>query len=602
MPVLQSNIKRLIQSVAGFSLVMNLLWLAPALFSLQVFDRVLTSQSQETLLVLVLGLGVAFVLTGLLDYLRGRLQTVTGNMLNDALAPEMTRLTLVEAAKRQGPIPMEGLRDVGRLRNLFSAQGLLAVLDAPWALVFIAVIAMAHPWLGVASAASALVMLGLAFVNDRLSRNSIEEVQREAGRSQRYLEQAMQNAEVAQALGMGDALVARWKLLSAKLADVQGPAAQRAAAMSSFTRILRQSVQILLQALGAYLVLKGDATPGVMVASTMLLGKALQPIEQIVGSWKVLAEGMLAYKHLNPMMEKLSQRPAPMELPAPTGQLTANALVYRPPGSDRMVLSGISLQLEAGESLAILGPSGAGKSTLVRLLTGLWSPTSGTVRLDGVDLSKWNREAVGPHLGYVPQDVELFSGTVAENIARLGLVVSQDVVAAAKLAGVHELILGLPEGYDTVIDPHAALMSPGQRQRIALARALYGNPKLVILDEPNSNLDGVGEMALGETLKQLRGKITVIVVTHRTALTAHVDKLMVVDGGRVTQYGPVNEVMLALQGGRPAAPQIAPSAPTAQANPAADLPLSHVAGQAVTQAVATVAQQAVQQQESGVPA
>jgi PrtD family type I secretion system ABC transporter len=563
-----SLLKRLVRLVAGYSLLINLLWLAPALFSLQVFDRVLSSQSRETLLMLLVGVGLAFCVTGVLEYFRGRLQAVMGNIVNDALSPEIARITLAESAKRQGPVSMEGLRDVARLRNLFSAQGLVAVLDAPWAIVFLIVISMAHPWLGMAAGAAAVIMFGLAILNDQLTKGSMEELQREAGKSQRYLEQAMHNAEVAQALGMGNSLLARWRKQSAQVASLQGPASQRAVAMATFTRVFRQAVQVLMQSLGAYLVLNGDATSGVLVASTTLMGKALQPIEQIVGSWKVLAEGRLAYRRLSTMSKGLKSKPEAMSLPAPLGQLTATGLVYRPPNSDRVILGGISLHLEAGESLAILGPSGSGKSTLVRMLTGLWSPTAGSVRLDGVELSKWSREEVGPHIGYLPQDVELFSGTVAENIARLREISAPMVVEAAQLAGVHELILALPEGYDTVIDQHAALLSPGQRQRIALARALYGNPQLVVLDEPNANLDGAGEVALGETLKKLRGKSTVIVVTHRTNLTAHVGKLMVVEGGRVSHYGPVQEVMAALQAPRqqtlPAAAMAALAAQAAQ--------------------------------------
>lgn len=554
--------KKLIRQIAGFSLVINLLWLAPALFSLQLFDRVMTSRSRETLLVLIAGLLLALVVTGLLEYVRGRMQGVMGGIVHDALAPEIARLTLQDSARRQGPVPLEPLRDVSRLRNVFSTQGLLAVLDAPWALVFLGVIALAHPLLGLAATAAAVLMLALAVLNDRLSRQSIEEVQKAASQAQRHLDQSMQNAEIAQALGMGDALVGRWKALSADVARLQGPAASRAVAMASLTRIVRQAVQVLLQALGAYLVLEGQATPGVMIASSMLLGRALAPVEQIVGSWKLLAEGRLAYRRLHPMVRKLQDLPVRMALPAPAGRLNAQGLVYRPPGSDRMIVAGISLQLEPGESLAILGPSGAGKSTLVRLLIGLWAPTAGVVRLDGVDLAQWPRETVGPHLGYVPQDVEMFSGTVADNIARMGPVSSPMVVEAAQRAGIHEMVLALPQGYDTVIDPHAALLSPGQRQRIALARALYGQPKLLVLDEPNANMDGVGEAMLTDTLRQLRGQATVVVVTHRTTLTAHVDKILVVEAGRAVQYGPAAEVLQTLQGTRQRPPaQVVPLRP-----------------------------------------
>lgn len=548
---MNNQFKSLLRIVLGFSCAINLLWVVPAMFSLQVFDRVLSSQSRETLLVLMLGVAIALLLVALLEYLRGRLQGVLGNIVNDALSPMMAKLTLLHGAKRQGPLPTESLRDVARLRAVFSSQGLLAVLDAPWAVIFLGVIWLAHPWLGMTATACAAAMLLLAVANDRITKSSIKELQVESGRTQRYLDQAMNNAEVAQALGMGDALVARWRQLSAHVAQLQGPVATRTVAMSTVTRVFRQVVQILMTAVGAYLVITGETTSGVMIAASMLLGRALAPIEQIVGSWKILAEGRLAFQRLKPLLDEVMSKTEQMELPTPKGQLVAQGLVYRAPKSERVLLGGISLQLDPGESLAILGPSGAGKSTLVRLLLGLWKPAAGVVRLDGVDLSQWDREDVGPFIGYVPQDVELFPGTVADNIARMAQTPDPEmVVKAAIQARVHDLILSLPEGYDTKIDPHSALMSPGQRQRIALARALYGGPKLVVLDEPNSNLDGAGEMALSETLKDLRGRCTVIVVTHRTALTQHVDKMMVIEGGRATQYGPTAEVMQALQGPR----------------------------------------------------
>jgi ABC-type protease/lipase transport system fused ATPase/permease subunit len=308
-----------------------------------------------------------------------------------------------------------------------------------------------------------------------------------------------------------------------------------------------------------------------MIASSMLMGKALQPVEQIIGSWKIVAEGRLAWRRLAPMMEHAMAQQPQMELPAPLGELTTNGLVYRPHGSDRTLLMGITIKLEAGESLAVVGPSGAGKSTLVRLLIGLWAPSQGQVRLDGVDLSRWTREQIGPHIGYMPQDVELFAGTVADNIARMGPVDSTLVVEAAKLAGVNEMVLGLPDGYDTQIDPNAALLSPGQRQRIALARALYGNPKLLVLDEPNANLDNAGEQALADTLRRLQGHTTVVVVTHRPSLTQHVQKMLFIEGGRQVQFGRTEEVTAALRAAAaqpPGGGQVVPMASRA-AQPAA---------------------------------
>ncbi|MDM0056693.1 type I secretion system permease/ATPase [Variovorax fucosicus] len=541
-PLLQL-LERPLLFVAGFSFFVNLLLLAPALFMLQVFDRVLTSQSQETLLVLLLGVGVALGLMLVLDYLRSRLQGVAGNLIADQLSPVVAKVMLARTARRAERAPCEGLRDVAALRSLFSSQGLLALFDVPWTFVYVAVIWLAHPMLGMAAAAASVLMLILAVVNDRITRRDIEALQKEAARATRYLESSMQNAELAQSLGMGEAVIGRWRDLNAGVAALQGPTARKSVAMAALTRTTRQAVQVLLQALGAYLVITGEGTPGILVACTILLGRALAPVEQVVGSWRVLAEGRLAFARLSEVLGAAERQPQRMALPAPSGRLYAEGLVFRPPQGEWMILAGVSLSLEPGESLAITGPSGAGKSTLVRLLTGLWKPHAGVVRLDGVDLAQWPREELGPWLGYVPQDVELFAGTVADNIARLGEVDPDKVVQAAQRAGVHALILTLPEGYDTVVDNMGVMLSPGQRQRIALARALYGNPKLLVLDEPNSNLDGAGELALGEALKALRGQVTVVVVTHRSALVQHMDKLLVLEAGRVKQYGPVEEVM-----------------------------------------------------------
>lgn len=543
-------LKRPLLYVAGFSFFVNLLLLAPALFMLQVFDHVLTSGSQETLLVLLVGMVVALGLMFALDLLRSRLQGIAGNLIGDALSPVVARTLISLRSRPGGGVGAEGLRDVGALRNLFSAQGLLALFDAPWAVVYLAVIALAHPLLGFAALLSSLLMLGLAVANDRMTRSGIEALQKEAGQTSRYLEASLQNAEVAQVLGMGSNLVERWRGMSAGVHALQVPTAKKSVAMAALTRTVRQAVQVVMQAMGAWLVIQHEASAGVLVASTILLGRALAPVEQIVGSWRVLAEGRLAFRRLSELLGKLDAEPEKMTLPVPTGRLEAQGLVFRVPGSDRLILGGVSLALEAGESLAIIGPSGAGKSTLVRLLTGIWQPVAGTVRLDGADLTRWPREALGPHIGYVPQDVELFAGTVAENIARLGEVDAEAVVRAAQRAGVHELILSLPEGYDTRIDPAGMAMSPGQRQRIALARALYGNPFLLLLDEPNANLDGAGELALGEAIRRLRGEVTVVMVTHRTTLVQHMDKLLVLEAGRVKEFGPAKEVMHFLQGGR----------------------------------------------------
>ncbi|KQZ42407.1 type I secretion system permease/ATPase [Duganella sp. Root1480D1] len=543
-------LKRPLLVVAAFSFLVNLLLLAPALFMLQVFDRVLASQSKETLLVLSLGMVIALGLMLMLDYLRSRLQGVIGNLIAEQLSPVVVKAMLERSARGVGRTSAEGLRDVAALRNLFSAQGLLALFDTPWAVVYVAVIWLAHPLLGATAASASVLMLVLAVLNDRITRRGIETLQKEAAKATRYLESSLQNAEVVQSLGMSDALIGRWQGQNARVSELQGATARKSVAMAAFTRMTRQLVQIMMQALGAYLVISGEGTPGILVATTVLLGRALSPVEQVVGSWRTLAEARLGFARLTDLLGAAGEQPERMKLPAPVGRLQAQGLVFRPLQSERMILAGVTFSLEPGESLAIIGASGAGKSTLARLLTGLWTPNTGTVRLDGVDLAQWPRHELGPWLGYLPQDVELFPGTVADNIARLGEADAEKVVLAAQRAGVHALILGLPQGYDTQIDGMGVMLSPGQRQRIALARALYGDPKLLVLDEPNSNLDGAGELALADALKALSGQVTVIVVTHRSTLVQHMDKMLVLDGGRVQHFGTVAEVMQAMQPGQ----------------------------------------------------
>jgi PrtD family type I secretion system ABC transporter len=540
-------LKRPLLHVAGFSFFVNLLLLVPAIFLLQVFDRVLASGSTDTLLVLLVGVGIALVLLLALDYLRSRLQGVAGNMIADALSPVVTKIMIAQGARRSGRAMNEGLRDIASLRALFSAQGLLALFDSPWVVIYVAVIWLAHPLLGMTAAAAAVLMLVLAVATDLMTRREIEALQRTAAGATRYLETSLANAEVAQTLGMTDALIARWRTQNVKVSALQRPAAAKTVAMAAITRTLRQAVQVGILAVGAWLVITAQATPGVIIACTLLLGRALAPVEQVVGSWKVLAEGRAALHRLGELLAGAAAEPKRMALPAPRGELVAQQLFHRAPDSEKLLLAGVSLHLKPGESLAIVGPSGAGKSTLLRLLTGLWRPAAGTVRLDQADLSQWPREDLAPWIGYVPQDVELFPGTVAENIARLGEVNPERVVQAAKRAHVHDMILGLAQGYDTPVEPGGTLVSPGQRQRIALARALYGEPRLVILDEPNANLDGAGELALAEALKGLRGQVTMIVVTHRSTLTQHVDKMLVLEGGKTVHYGATAEVMKALQ-------------------------------------------------------
>jgi ATP-binding cassette subfamily C exporter for protease/lipase/ATP-binding cassette subfamily C protein EexD len=542
------ELRPLLGCIAGFSFIINLLFLVPAVFTLQVFDRVISSNSQETLVVLLAGTAVALMVLLLLDYVRNRLQNVLGSIVEERLSPPVVHAVVEQAARAPLEARNEGVRDVAALRQVFAANGLIALFDAPWVAVYVLVIYAFHPWLGTGAALSALLMLILAWLNDLFSRRALEGLQKESRRASQYVESSLRNAEVLQALGMTRALLQRWRTRQNRVTALQTSASRSTVAFGAATRFTRQAIQILMLALGAYLVLTQQASAGIMIATTILLGRAVQPVEQVVGSWRVLTEARAAYRRLRDLSLDAERRPGHLTMPRPQGRVTAESVTYRAPGSERAILAGIAFGLEPGEALAVVGPSAAGKSTLARLLTGVWCPTAGTVRLDGADVACWPREELGPSIGYVPQDVELFDGSIAENIARLGEVDSEAVVLAARRANAHELILSLAEGYDTQVGEQGTRLSPGQRQRIALARALYGAPRLVVLDEPNSNLDGAGEVALAQALSALhQAGVTSVVVTHRPSLIAHVDKILVLEAGRIKQFGPATEVMKAMQ-------------------------------------------------------
>jgi PrtD family type I secretion system ABC transporter len=531
-----------------FSFVVNLLFLVPALFMLQVFDRVIPSNSMETLVVLLIGVGVALGIMFVLDYVRLRLQHLAGNIVDERLSPPVVHAVVAATARAPAGTRSDAIRDVATLRSLFSANGLTALLDAPWIIVYVAVIAAFHPAMGWGAAGAAVLMLLLAWMNDRLTRSALDEVQKEGRRAARYVEGSMRNAEVLQAMGMTDRMLQRWHKLQDSILDLQTKTSQSSVTFTAISRFVRQGVQVMMMAIGAYLVLTQAASAGVMIASTILLGRALQPVEQVVGSWRVLNDARSAYQRLRELSQVFGKSEPHVALPRPEGRIVVEGVSFRPPATDKVILVGISLNLEPGEALAVIGPSAAGKSTLARLLTGIWAPTAGKVRLDGMDMSVWPREELGPWIGYVPQDVELFDGTVADNIGRLGELDSEAVITAARRANAHDMILKLPLGYETPIGDAGVRLSPGQRQRVALARAMYGDIRLLVLDEPNASLDAEGEVALAQALSGLRSEgVTSIVVTHRPSLIAHVDKILVLEAGRVKQFGPAGEVMKSMQ-------------------------------------------------------
>jgi len=529
---------------AFFSLVINVLMLAPALFMLQVFDRVVSSRSTETLVMLFVLTLFALLCMAYLDAIRARLLARAAIRLEKVLGPRVLASMLRQSAHANRTLSLHGLRDVNALRAFLTGPGIIAIFDAPWVPLFIALIYVFHPLLGTVALGGALLLLALTVLNEKLSRRSLEAMQTDARAAGRFVDQSLGNAEVVGALGMVGNVTQDWREKSDKVLQSQYEANQIGSFLSSTTRFLRQMLQVVMLAAGAWLTIEQHATTGVMIAATIILGRALAPVEALIAGWKSLVEARGAYDRLATVIASESGAPDPMDLPPPKGALAVDNLVFGFRGQDLPIIRRVSFELAPGTSLAIVGPSAAGKSTLARLLVGVWHPNSGAVRLDGADIRSWPRERLGPYIGYLPQNVEIFGGTVSQNIARMGAVDSEEVIKAATRANAHEMILALPQGYDTPVGEGGTLLSAGQRQRLALARALYGNPSLVVLDEPNSNLDTVGEAALADAMRQLKAAgATLVVITHRLPLLSVVDKVMVLLHGAVEKFGTLADVL-----------------------------------------------------------
>jgi PrtD family type I secretion system ABC transporter len=527
-----------------FSVAINLLLLVPPLYMLQVFDRVLTSRSEETLLLLTLAAMSALLIMAILDVARTRLLVVAGVALERSLGPLVLDGALERAARLTEAPAANVSRDVACLRAFLGGTGVLALFDAPWLPLFLIIIFLFHPLLGVAASVGAVIMLVLAFFNERLTRKPLEQAQADGRRAGRYIDGSVRNAEVVRALGMSSAVVRRWEQLNDAGLHGQIRASALGGTFAGLTKFTRQFIQMSMLALGAFLVIDQHVTAGIMMAATIILGRALAPVETLVAGWRSLVEARSAWRRIDELLKEQAVLAPSTELPAPRGELAVERLTFGMRGAERPILRNVSFALAPGETIGIIGPSAAGKSTLARLMVGVWKAQSGSVRLDGADVAAWPRERLGPYIGYLPQDVELFAGSVAENIARLGEAQPAEVIRAAEHAHVHALILRLPKGYDTEVGEHGSRLSPGQRQRIALARALYGKPCLVVLDEPNANLDHDGEEALARTLRLLKEEgTTTVIIAHRPSLLAGVDKLLVLREGVVDMYGPRAEIM-----------------------------------------------------------
>lgn len=542
------RIRPAFRGVLLFSFVVNALVLMPAIYMMQVYDRVLTSRNLITLLVLTLITVFLYGLMSLLEWVRGKLLVRLAVVFENALRERVFTAAFQAVLGRVGGDARQALNDLAELRQFAGGRGLIALLDAPWAPVFLVILFLLHPVLGWLGVFGVVVLVGLTWLTERRTQKPLSEASRAAQLATGFATNQLANSEVIQAMGMLPALRQRWVGRHLQAVALHSSASDAAAGLASTTRFVRMVLQSAVLGVGAWLVIADGLSGGGMIAASILMGRALAPIEGLIGSWKNLVASRDAWGRLDALLRLCPARPDGMRLAAPKGQYQLEGVFAVPPGGQQAVLRNINLQLPAGECLAVIGPSGSGKSSLVRLLVGVWPARQGTVRLDGADLYQWDKAELGPHLGYLPQDVELFEGTVAENIARFGEVDAESVMAASKLAGIHELVLRLPQGYDTPIGPGGGLLSGGQRQRVGLARALYRDPQVIVLDEPNSNLDDAGEAALLQAVVQLKARrATVVVVTHRKNMLPQVDRLLLLADGEIKGYGPRDRVLELMQ-------------------------------------------------------
>ncbi|MEO5932077.1 MAG: type I secretion system permease/ATPase [Duganella sp.] len=541
------SFKRTFYTVGAFSAIVNLLMLAPSLYMLQVYDRVLASHNEVTLLMLTLMIVGAYALMSLLELVRSFVLVRVGARFDMELNKRVYTASFERNLKTAGGNPGQSLMDLTNLRQFLTGNALFAFFDAPWFPVYLIVIFFFEPALGLFALGGTALLVVLAYVNEKVTHVPLAEANTMAITASTLATNNLRNAEVIESMGMLPNLQSRWFKLHSKFLNLQAIASEKAGVINAVTKFVQISLQSLVLGFGALLVLENKITPGMMIAASILVGRALAPVQQVIGVWKSLSNTRSSYERLSTLLENHPARDAGMALPKPTGQMSVEGVAAAPPGVTAPILRNVTFSLQAGDVLGVIGPSGCGKSTLARLMVGVWPALAGKVRLDGADIYQWNKAELGPHLGYLPQDIELFGGSIAENIARFGQVDSEKVVEAAKRAGVHDMVLHMPKGYDTLLGDGGAGLSGGQKQRLGLARAMYGDPALLVLDEPNSNLDDVGEAALLKAVHDMRvrGK-TVVLITHRTSAIAATTKLLLLRDGIAAMFGPTNQVLAAL--------------------------------------------------------
>ncbi|CAI8887853.1 type I secretion system permease/ATPase [Pseudomonas serboccidentalis] len=542
------RLRRTFYSLAGFSGVINVLMLAPAIYMLQVYDRALVSSNLTTLLMLTILMMGLYTLLAMLEVVRTRVMIRVGNRLDMALNRRVFSAAFERNLQRAGGNPAQALQDLAQVRQFLTGNGLFAFFDAPWTPIYLFVAYLIHPLLGIVTLCGSLILVALTWFTEVATKKPLGEANIAAQVSGTFANNNLRNAEVIEAMGMLPAITGRWFGSHLRILEMQTLASDRAAYINGLGRFVRITLQSLILGTGALLAIEGSITPGMMIACSILSGRALAPVEQLIGAWKQLLTSRRAWSRLKNLLQEFPPRADAMKLQRPLGMISVEHLHAGAPGMTQAILHGPNFSLSPGESLGIIGPSASGKSTLARLLVGIWPSLSGKVRLDGVDVYLWNKQELGPWLGYLPQDVELFEGTIADNIARFGDVDSDAVIVAAKRAGVHDMILRFARGYDTTLDVDGNPLSGGQRQRIGLARALYGEPSVIVLDEPNANLDDAGEKALIEVLEDLKQRhCTTVLISHRPSILGTVDKVLMLREGSTQLFGPREEVFAALR-------------------------------------------------------
>jgi len=535
--------------MAGFfSMFINILMLVPTLYMLQLYGRVVTSRSQETLIMLTAIVLVLFITLGLLEIIRSRVLIRISNKMDILLNQRVFDSIFKLAEKYPSKASTNALSDLTQIRQFMTGNGLFAFFDAPWLPIYVAVLFLFHPDYGYFSLFAIVILLIITILNELSTKDKLKEANALNSSAMMYVNSNLRNAEVIHAMGMKENIRKIWQEKHYAFLTAQSQASASASIWANTSKITRMMLQSLMLGLGGYLAITNEVNSGMMIAGSIMLGRALAPLDLMVNTWKQFSGARTSYTRLNALLNDFPKDKEYMELPAPSGKVTLEQVVVVPPNGKEPSIRGISLQIEKGDVVGIIGPSAAGKSSLARVILGLWPLHNGKARLDGADISQWDKVALGQYIGYLPQDIELFEGTVSENIARFGEVDAQKVVEAAQKAGVHEMILKLPDGYDTKIGIGGSALSGGQRQRIGLVRAIYNSPVLVVLDEPNSNLDDQGELGLIQAINHLKQSgTTVILITHRPNILQVTNKLLIMKNGLLEMYGNTNEVLAKLK-------------------------------------------------------